>query len=80
MRNNKRIKVNTNVLLYVLYIPAKTMQLTIMLPSDEAYTIEVPTDASVDELMTQLKVSMMSSYFNLVLLPCCCCCCRPTPP
>ena len=36
------------------------MQLTITVPSDEAHFIDVPTDANVADLMSQLKVSMIN--------------------
>ena len=49
-----------NVLCYYVYIPEKTMQLTITVRSDEAHFIDVPTDASIADLMSQLKVSMIN--------------------
>ena len=49
-----------NKLCYYVYIPEKTMQLTITVPSDEAHFIDVPTDASIADLMSQLKVSMIN--------------------
>ena len=46
--------------LYLIFysILEKYMQLTIILPTDEVHNIEVFKDASVEELMIQLKVRL----------------------
>ena len=48
---------------YFMDILEKNIQLKVMLSSDEVYPIEVPTDASIAELLTKLKeVSVLICY------------------